>query len=57
VKREQERIYLMTQKMMRGRVEPFAVPTMVQAIRQSTEIPQMIILQETQLREQRQEVP
>jgi hypothetical protein len=40
VKREQERIDLMTQKMMMGRVEPFVVPTMVQATRQFTEIPQ-----------------
>ncbi len=53
LKREYERINLKAQKMMRGRVKPFVVPTMVQSTRQTVEIPQMTTPQETQLREQR----
>ncbi len=63
VKREQDSINLRAQKMMRGRVEPFVVPTMVtivlivvQEIKQTLAIPQMTSPQEKQLREQNQEV-
>ncbi len=49
---------------MRGKVEPFALmtmvnvmPTMAHATRQTPKIPRMTIPQETQLREQRHEVP
>jgi hypothetical protein len=58
VKREHESIDLKAQKMMRGRVEPYALPIMVKAMpimvqvaRQIIKIPQMTIPQETQLRE------
>ncbi len=64
MKREQESTNLRAQKMMKGRMEPFKVPTMVRAVptmvheaKQITEIPQMTTPQKTQLREQRQEVP
>ncbi len=64
VMREHESTNMKALKMMRGRVEPFAVltmvrvgSTMVQATKQATKIPQMTIPRETQLREQRQEVP
>ncbi len=64
MKKEHENIDLRAQKMMRGKVEPYAmpimvrvVPTMVQIAKQTTKIPQMTIPQETQLREQKQEVP
>jgi hypothetical protein len=60
MKKEQENINLRAQKMMRGKVETFVMPTMVrvmstvvQAARQTTKIPQMTTPQETQLREQR----
>ncbi len=43
--------------MMRGRVEPFVVPTMVHAIRQITTVPQMTSPHEKQPREQRYEIP
>jgi hypothetical protein len=50
--------------MMRGRVEPFAmpivvkvVPTLVHEVKQIVEIPQMTTPQETHLKEQKQEVP
>jgi hypothetical protein len=58
VKREQETINLKAQKMMKGKVEPYvvlimvkAMLTMVQATKQTVKIPQMIVPQETQLRE------
>jgi hypothetical protein len=71
VKREQESINLRAQKMMKGKMGPYAtqivvkatpivvkaVPTVVQVARQTIEIPQMTIPQETQLMEQRYEVP
>jgi hypothetical protein len=64
VKREQESINLRAQKMMKGKVGPYAtpivvkvVPTMVHVAKQTIEIPQMTIPQETQLMEQRCEVP
>ncbi len=64
VKREHESIDWRAQKMMRGKVEPFAepivvrvVPTMVQVIRHTTTIPQMASPQEKQPKEQRQEIP
>jgi hypothetical protein len=38
-------------------VEPFVVPTMVWAVRQTVVIPQMTSPQKKQLREQRQEIP
>ncbi len=41
VKREQESVDLKAHKMMRGRVEPSAVPTMVHVAKQITEIPLM----------------
>ncbi len=43
--------------MMKGIVEPSVVPTMVQATKQTIELPQMRIPQETQLKEQKLEVP
>ncbi len=43
--------------MMKDRMKPFVVPTMVQIVKQIIKIPQMTILHETQLKEQRQEVP
>jgi hypothetical protein len=43
--------------MMRGRVEPCVVLTMVHEIRQTVVIPQMTSPQERQPREQRQEIP
>jgi len=58
VKRKQENIDLKAQKMKRGRVEPYAVPTMVrvmpivvQAIRQIIAGPHMTSPQEKQPRE------
>ncbi len=63
MKREQESTNVKAQKMMRGRVEPFvvlvvlhAMPTMVQATKQTIEVPQLTFPQERQLKEQRQEV-
>ncbi len=60
MKREQESIDARAQKMMKGKVEPLAMPTMVrivptivQATRHITEVPQMTSLQEIQLKEQR----
>ncbi len=48
MKKEHENIDLKAQKMMKGRVEPFVVPTMVrvvpvmlQVVQQTTKIPQM----------------
>jgi len=32
VKKEQENTYLRAQKMMRGKVEPFAIPIVVRAV-------------------------
>ncbi len=43
VKKEQENTDVRAQKMMRGRVEPFVVPTVVQVMRQTIELPHMII--------------
>jgi hypothetical protein len=49
---------------MRGKMEPFAMSTlvkasliMVHAVRQIVEVPHMTTPRETQLREQKQEVP
>jgi hypothetical protein len=64
VKREQKTTKVRAQKMMRGRVEPYVVPTMVWAMsivvhatRETTKVPQMTSSQEEQLKEQREEVP
>ncbi len=64
VKKEQENTNVRAQKMMRDNVEPYVVPTMVQAmptvvqaIRQTTKIPQMTFPQERQPKEHKQEVP
>jgi hypothetical protein len=64
VKREHENTYLKAQKMMRGKVEPFAVPIvvramppMVQAIKQTTTIPHMTSPHDRQQREQKWEIP
>jgi hypothetical protein len=60
VKREQKKNNLKAQKMMRGRVEPSIVPTMVrvvlivvQVIKQTIEIPHMTSPQKKQPKEQR----
>jgi hypothetical protein len=53
MKSEQESTNLRAQKMMRGRMEPSAVPIVVHAAKHTTKIPQMVIPHETQLREQR----
>jgi hypothetical protein len=60
VKREQKKKNLKAQKMMRGRVEPSIVPTMVrvvlivvQVIKQTIEIPHMTSPQKKQPKEQR----
>ncbi len=60
MKREQESTDVRAQKMMKGKVEPLAMPTMVrivptivQATRNIAEVPQMTSLQEKQLKEQR----
>ncbi len=57
VKRKQESIEARAHKMMRGRVEPFAVPTMVHVAKHIIEAPHMMSPQEGLLREQKQEVP
>ncbi len=57
VKKEQENTNVRAQKMMRDNVEPYVVPTVVQAIRQTTKIPQMTFPQERQPKEHKQEVP
>jgi len=41
MKREYESIDLRAQKMMRGRVEPFVMPTMVHEAKQIIVVPQM----------------
>ncbi len=41
VKREHEKTYLRAHKMMRGKVEPFAFPTVVHAAKQNIVVPQM----------------
>ncbi len=41
---------------MRGKVEPSIIPTVVQAIKQTSKIPQITTPWETQLREQKHEV-
>jgi hypothetical protein len=41
MKREQENIHVRAQKMMRGIVEPSTMPTIVQVVRQTIEIPHM----------------
>ncbi len=43
--------------MMRGRVEPVAVLTIVQVTKQPIKVPQMTLPQERPLREEKQEVP
>ncbi len=43
--------------MMKGRVEPSAMPTVVQEVRQTIVVPWMTSPQKTQPREQRQEIP
>jgi len=43
--------------MMRGRMEPFVVPTVVQTVRQTTVVPHMTSPHERQPREQKQEIP
>ncbi len=53
VKREQESMKAKAQKMMKGRLEPSTMPTMVHVARQTIEVPQMTSPQEGQLREQR----
>ncbi len=60
MKREQKKKNLKAQKMMRGRVEPSIVPTMVrvvlivvQVIKQTIEIPHMTSPQKKQPKEQR----
>ncbi len=57
VKREQESTDSKAQKMMKGKMEPFAMPIMVRVMKQTAKIPQMTTPHETQLREQKQEVP
>ncbi len=57
MKREHQSTYVRAQKMMRGRMEPSAMPIVVQAAKQTTKVPQMTTPQEKQLREQKQEVP
>jgi hypothetical protein len=41
MKRERKSIEIRAQKMMRGRVEPYAVPIVVEATKQTIEVPQM----------------
>jgi hypothetical protein len=41
MKKEHESIDLRAHKMMRGRVEPFAVPIVVQVIKEIVAVPQM----------------
>jgi hypothetical protein len=55
---EQENTYLKAHKMMKGKVEPFIVPTMVRevpkmvhVVRQITVVPPMTCPREKQLRE------
>ncbi len=57
VKREHENKDLKAQKVMRGKVEPSTVPTVVEAVGQITVVPQMTSPQERQPREQRHEIP
>ncbi len=57
VKREQKSIDLRAQNMMKGRVEPFVVLIVVQAVRQIAIVPQMTSSQERQRREQKQKIP
>ncbi len=60
VKREHESTYLRAHKMMRGKVEPFAMPivvrvmpTTVQVVRQTTVVPHMTSPHEKQPKEKR----
>ncbi len=57
VKREQESTDLRAHKMMKDKMKPSAMSTMVQIAKQTIEIPHMTTPHETQLKEQRQEVP
>jgi hypothetical protein len=50
MKREKESTNLKTQKMIKGIMEPFAMPIVVQEARQTIEVPQMTSLQERHLR-------
>ncbi len=64
MKKEQESTKARAQKMMKGKVEPSIVPTMVWVVltmvevaKQITKVPQMTFPQERPLKEQRQKVP
>jgi hypothetical protein len=53
MKREHDSIEVRAQKMMKGRVELYAKPTMVQTAKQTTKVTQMTFPHERQIREQR----
>jgi hypothetical protein len=41
VKREQESTNVRAHKMMKGKVKPYVVPTIIQATKKTVEVPQM----------------
>ncbi len=56
VKKEQESIEARAQKMMRRRMAPFVVPTLIHASKQNANTPQMSSPQDIQMRKQRQKI-